>query len=392
MAVDYDVIVIGGGPVGLALLHALRAKGFKTAVVNGKPLDETGLFKDNRALGLNAGSQQFFQTVGLWDESAQSMAQPIVKTHVSQKGRLGRFCVSAQEMGVEALGYVVPFGRWAEHLWHCARGLDGIDWYEPAFLTTYEAQPASVTVNVRQGDQDRQLTARLVVGADGGHSKVRELAGIGVDRHDYAQKAIVVSVSTANAHSGTAYERFTVDGPVAMLPQGDGRCGLVWCLSTDQADHKLTLSKPEFLRQAQKAFGNRLGQFLDCGPLSAYPLRYQSAHRLTAPRTVIVGNAAQQVHPLAAQGFNLGLRDIESLAEYLAALSEQGRDIGQSGALIPYERQRLQDQQRVQLTCDRAVRIFSNQLPGLSGLRGLGLLINDVLPSRKRRMARQLMQ
>jgi 2-octaprenyl-6-methoxyphenol hydroxylase len=392
MMVDYDVIVVGGGPVALALVHTLQAKGFTTAVVNSKPLDKTGVFKDNRALGLNNGSRHFFESMGLWDDSAQAMAQPIITTHVSQKGRLGRFCVSAQEMSVEALGYVLPFGRWAEHLWYHASRLDGVKWYEPALLTAYQANPEAVTLTMRHNEQDRQLTASLLVGADGGNSKVRELAGIGTHRYDYGQKAIVVSVTTTRAHEGTAYERFTADGPIAMLPQRDGCCGLVWCLGTDKADHKLALSKPQLLQQAQNAFGNRLGQFVDSGLFSAYPLRYQSANRLIAPRTVIVGNAAQQVHPLAAQGFNLGLRDVASLGEQLAALTARGYDIGHSGALSCYEQKRLYDQKRIQLTCDRAVRIFSNQLPGLSQLRGLGLLINDVLPSRKYRMAYELMK
>ncbi|MGB5104477.1 MAG: FAD-dependent monooxygenase, partial [Steroidobacteraceae bacterium] len=233
------------------------------------------------------------------------------------------------------------------------------------------------------------LRARLVVAADGARSTLREQAGIAAEHWEYSQTAIISTMATQRFHDHTAYERFTPDGPIAVLPLADGRCGLVWTRRPDDAARLLGLPDDEFLAELQAAFGFRLGRLLRIGLRHSYDLALSRSERHVAERLAIVGNAAQGLHPIAGQGFNLGLRDAASLAEVLAdALAEGARDVGDAAPLAAYARWREEDRRRIVAFTDGLVRLFGSPLGLLRGLRSVGLLAFDSFPAAKSAMAR----
>jgi 2-octaprenyl-6-methoxyphenol hydroxylase len=229
------------------------------------------------------------------------------------------------------------------------------------------------------------LTAKLVVAADGAQSAVRQALGIGAQISDYGQTAIVGAVRPERPHRGVAYERFTPEGPIALLPKPADRCALVWTVPTARATEILGWDDAQFLAGLQQAFGQRLGRFIEAGRRSGFPLLRTLADRVTAPRVLFAGNAAQALHPVAAQGFNLGLRDVATVAELLA----QAADPGAPEVLARYESRRSADRDSVSGFTDGLVRIFSNSVPGLAAARHLGLLALDLLPPVKEHVMRQ---
>jgi 2-octaprenyl-6-methoxyphenol hydroxylase len=236
---------------------------------------------------------------------------------------------------------------------------------------------------------EQVIAARLVVAADGAKSLVREQAGIGSDHWDYGQTAIISTMTTQRFHDYVAYERFTPDGPIAVLPLADGRCGIVWTRPPQEARRVLALPDADFLAELQRAFGFRLGRLLRIGARHSYELGLARSARHVAERLAVVGNAAQALHPIAGQGFNLGLRDAASLAEVIAdARAEGAGDAGDPAALAAYAAWREEDQRRIVAFTDGLVRLFANPLGLLRGLRGAGLLAFDAFPPAKDAMAR----
>jgi 2-octaprenyl-6-methoxyphenol hydroxylase len=236
---------------------------------------------------------------------------------------------------------------------------------------------------------ERNLAARLVVAADGARSLVREQAGIGAVHWDYGQTAITATLVTQRFHDHVAYERFTAEGPIAVLPLSDGRCGLVWTRHPESATRLLGLPDAEFLAELQSAFGFRLGRLVSVGQRQSYELGLWRAERHVGERLAVVGNAAQALHPIAGQGFNLGLRDAASLAEVLAdSIAAGATDVGAAGPLANYAAWRDQDQRRIVAFTDGLVRLFASPLGALRALRTLGLLAFDALPPAKSAMAR----
>jgi 2-octaprenyl-6-methoxyphenol hydroxylase len=259
----------------------------------------------------------------------------------------------------------------------------------PARVSGSEFGGDSRTVTCEIDGQSHTLAARLVVAADGVRSLVRDQAGIDADHLPYEQVALTAVMTTQRFHDYVAYERFTEDGPIAILPLTDGRCGLVWTRRPDAVERLLALSDADFLQEFQAAFGFRLGRFLRVGQRSAYPLSLSRAGRHTAERLAVVGNAAQGLHPIAGQGFNLGLRDAMSLAEVIADRRVAGTtDAGDAALLHDYADWRATDRRRIVAFTDGLVRVFSNPLGALRGLRSLGLLAFDVLPPAKSALAR----
>jgi 2-octaprenyl-6-methoxyphenol hydroxylase len=386
---DPDIAIVGGGLVGASLAVALAPLGLRVALIESQALSAaTPKSWDERCIALNAGSQQVFAGLGLWDELAPS-AEPILSTHISERGRFGVARFTAGEAGLPALGYNTPLRALGALFAARLPQLAPLTVLAPARLLQLQPEAGAVRLSVQAGDTRRECRARLVVAADGARSTVRELLGIGAEMRDYRQCAIVTAVRPQRPHAGVAYERFLPDGPLAVLPKPDDAdghaCSLVWTVPTEHKDSRLAWSDAEFLRRAHDAFGERLGRFVALGRRSVYPLERVMSERLSAPRVLFLGNAAQSLHPVAAQGFNLGLRDVAALAEVLA----DARDPGAPEVLARYEQQRLRDRARVADFTDGLVRLFSNAVPGLSGLRHLGLLMLDLTPPLKQAVMRQ---
>ena len=387
---DFDVAISGGGLVGASLALALAPLGLKVALIEAVPQgrSEHPSF-DERTTALANGSVRIFRSLGVWRQMERE-ATPIRRIHVSDQGRFGIARIEAAEQGLESLGCVLPNRVMGAALWEGLRAEPGVQVIAPARVVATTVEPGSRTVRIeRDGAEPLDLRARLVVAADGARSTLREQAGIAAEHWEYSQTAIISTMSTQRFHDHTAYERFTPDGPIAVLPLADGRCGLVWTRRPQDAARLLALPDEEFLAELQSAFGFRLGRLLRIGARHSYDLALSRSERHVGDRLAIVGNAAQGLHPIAGQGFNLGLRDAASLAEVLAdALAEGATDVGDPTRLAAYARWREEDRRRIVAFTDGLVRLFGSPLGLLRGLRSIGLLAFDSLPAAKGAMAR----
>lgn len=375
-----DVAIVGGGLVGASLAVGLAGTPLRLALIEAAAPPPGAARWDERCIALNHASSAIFERLGVWEMLAP-LAAPIRSTHISEQGRFGVARFTAAEAGLETLGHNVPVRALGQILLDRARSLPNTRFHCPAQLESLEPGAEHATLRLKDG---RILQARLVVAADGMNSAVRAQLGIGADQRDYRQSAIVTAVRTTRSHAGCAYERFTPGGPIALLPKRDPEgaeaCSLVWTTPAEEVEARLAWSDEDFLVAAQEAFGERLGRFTALGQRQAWPLSRVMSEQLTAPRTVFVGNAAQSLHPVAAQGFNLGLRDVAALADLL---TEARDDIGADSLLQAYAERRRRDRARVSDFTDQLVRVFSNRVPGLRGLRHLGLLALDLAPPLK---------
>jgi 2-octaprenyl-6-methoxyphenol hydroxylase len=380
-----DVAIAGGGMVGLSLAAALAELPLDVAVVEpvAASAEEQPSF-DARTTALSNGSRRVLEGIGAWAAAAAG-ATPIRRIHVSERGAFGTAVLSAEEQGVPSLGFTVENRVLGQSLRARVGACPRIR-ICPARVTGVRTLAAAVRLDTDAGDV---CEARLLVAADGANSAVRAALGLGASVSDYGQLAVVAHVDTARFHEYTAYERFAPEGPIAVLPIRDGRCGVVWTLAPAQAQQVLALDDAAFLSALQASFGLRLGRFTRVGRRQAYPLALTRAASLTAPRAVIVGNAAQSLHPVAGQGFNLALRDVAHLAELLADAG--GSDPGDPGLLARYAQERAPDREAVIRFTDALVRGFG--VPGgtIRRARGQGLLLFDLLRPMKHEFARRTM-
>lgn len=387
--VDCDVAIAGGGLVGASLALALAPLGLKVALVEAvAPGGGDHPSFDERTTALANGSARIFRSLGVWRHMERE-ATPIRRIHVSDQGRFGVARIDAAEQGLDALGYVLPNRVMGAALWQGLATAPGIEVIAPARVLGSELAGDVRVLALEHSGTTQELRARLVVAADGARSLIREQAGIAADHWPYAQTAIISTITTQRFHDYVAYERFTADGPIAVLPLSDGRCGIVWTRPPADAARLLALPDEAFLADLQAAFGFRLGRLLRVGVRSAYELALSRSERHVAERLAIVGNAAQGLHPIAGQGFNLGLRDAASLAEVLADARAEGvADAGDAGPLKAYADWRAEDRRRIVAFTDGLVRLFGSPLGVLRGLRSVGLLAFDAFPPAKSAMAR----
>lgn len=371
-----DIAIVGGGLVGASLALGLAGSGRSIALIEAAAAPAGEPSWDERCIALNHASHRIFEALGVWAELAP-LAAPIRSTHISERGRFGVARFTAAEAGLAALGYNLPVRALGEILMRRAARQADVQTWCPARVEALTSREDGQRLTLEDG---RTLDARLVVAADGAGSAVRRLLGVDAEQRDYAQSAIVTAVRVTRPSDGCAYERFTPEGPIALLPKPGDACSLVWTTPTEQVAGRLALDDAAFLALAQEAFGERLGHFTALGRRQAWPLTRVMSERLSAPRVLFIGNAAQSLHPVAAQGFNLGLRDVAALAELLAAASG---DPGDPALLAHYADQRARDRARVADFTDQLVRLFSNRIPGLRSLRHLGLLAMDLAPPLK---------
>jgi 2-octaprenyl-6-methoxyphenol hydroxylase len=385
--VRVDVCIVGGGLVGASLALALAELPLTVAVVEAHPpgSDAQPSF-DARALALANGSRRILDGLGVWAAVA-AQATAIRRIHVSERGRFGQVRLDAAEQGLDALGHVLESRILGDVLWRRLGTLARTRLLAPARVVDTQTADGGVRLTLAAGEP---LNARLVVAADGASSLVRSRAGVGARQREYGQTAIVTTVLTEHAHEQVAYERFTPQGPLALLPSSEGRSAVVLTLAPDAAAAALALGDEDFLALLAARFGRRLGRFQRVGTRHAFPLALTASEALTAPRTVFIGNAAQGLHPIAGQGFNVGLRDVATLAEVLAdsLRATPSADPGGPALLERYARWRAPDRRALITLTDGLVRLFGSELAPLRLGRGLGLALFDLLPPAKAALAR----
>ena len=387
---DVDVAIVGGGMVGASLAVALAPLGLRVALIEAIAHDAADQPSfDERTTALSNATRRVFDTLGLWSLIGEQ-ATPIRKIHVSDRGRFGFARIDAQEQGLQAIGYVMPNRVLGHALWARIGTQSALQVFCPAQVQSVFVGDAHVELHVvAAGGVCTALTARLVVAADGAQSAVRKAFGVDAEVRDYHQTAVITTVLPQSFHQYTAYERFTSEGPLALLPMSDGRCTLVLTLSPERAHDAMQWSDAQLLAEVQARFGFRLGRFLQAGRRHAFPLSLTQSARTSAGRCVIIGNAAQGLHPVAGMGFNLGLRDAACLAELLAdAASEADADCGAPALLAKYDGWRAEDRRGIIDFTDSLVRVFANPLGVVRRLRNAGLLAFDLLPPAKVALSR----
>ncbi len=390
---DCDVLIAGGGMVGASLAVALTGLPLRVLLVEAIPAGKPGQPSfDARTTALSRSSQHILEALGIWPGIA-ARATPILKIHVSERGRLGTAVIDADDDGGEALGYVVENRLLGAALWRVLAGSPNITVHSPATVTAVTDSADALKVQVEQAGAVSIIRTRLLVVADGARSTLRGSLGIAARTRPYEQVAIVGNVSVEKPGAGTvAYERFTADGPLALLPAGDDRYVFVLTRRDAAAEAVQALPDSAFLELLQGEFGFRLGRFQRVGVRHCYPLELVEAAAVTTRRVAIVGNAAHGLHPVAGQGYNLGLRDAAALAELVAAemrRTDAEPDSGRESLLAGYAHWRRPDQRKVVAFTDGLIRFFDRT--GLGPLRGLGLLLFDTAPGAKRLLARETM-
>ncbi len=390
----YDIVIAGGGMIGASLALALAPLQLRVAVVEavarGEALQPSF---DDRSTALSRSTQRMFEAMGLWDEVIAA-STPIRRIHVSDRGRFGFSHIDATEQGVEALGYVVINRVLGEVLQSALAGQASVDMFCPARVVDIHAGDDAMSAMLEHdGGRRQELHCELLVAADGANSSLRPMMGICSKKTDYGQHAVVGNLLPEKSLDNCAYERFTDQGPLAMLPVADDRAAFVWTVSSSDAERVLALDDTAFIDELQTAFGYRLGQFSRVGKRAAYPLSLSKAMRLTAERSVLVGNSAHGLHPVAAQGFNLGMRDVAALCDCVADArgEESGADIGSRDLLQRYAQWRRDDQGKLVRLTDGIVRLFGSSRPPARIARNIGMLGFDLVPGVRSLFARQMM-
>ncbi len=390
MVDSHDIVIVGGGMVGASLAAALAPLSLRIAVVEAwPPASQAQPSYDDRATAVAQGSRRIFDAMGCW-RPLEAAAIPIRRIHVSDRGRFGFTRMDCRDHGLDALGYVIENRVMGPALWERIGTHDNVELLCPARVTGLAVSDAGAEVTIsREDGAEQTLAAALVIAADGARSPLRSMAGIDIDVHDYGQTAIIANVTTSQPHANEAFERFTDQGPLAMLPMAGQRCSLVWTMATGRAEQRLADLEETFLDDLQRAFGFRLGRIERVGKRQSYPLTLVRARAQTSPRVALIGNAAHALHPVAGQGFNLGLRDVAAMAEVLAEASRDGADPGSQAVLDAYARWRREDHERVITMTDSLVRLFTNPLGPVKAARALALLGLDLLPTAKAGFVRQ---
>jgi 2-octaprenyl-6-methoxyphenol hydroxylase len=390
MTYDFDLLIVGGGLAGGSLALALRDSPLRVGIVEAQTdaerhADPAG----DRALALSRGTAQILDRLGVWREAADT-AMPIRHIHVSDRGRFGKTRLHAADRRVDALGHVLVARNLEDAVERKLRSL-AAESIRPARVIGLKASGDGVCITLRRGGDCLNLTARLLVAADGGNSTVRKLLGMERRVRDYGQTAIVTEVRTEKDTRFTAYERFTPAGPLAFLPLERKKCSVVWTLGHGDAAELLNESEQTFGAHLQSAFGYWLGAIEPATRRQGFPLRLIRTEQMVGERVVLIGNAMHQLHPVAGQGFNLGLRDAVLLADRLQARLAFGEDIGAPAFLDGYAAARRRDLDNVVRFTDGLVRLFSNDVPPLALVRNAAMVALDCLPPAKRLLARYAM-
>jgi len=387
--VDFDVVIAGGGLVGLSLAAVLGKAEFKVAVLETRKADfdwpQDSI--DLRVYAVTRASQALFMGVGAWS-AMQTRAAPFGEMRVWDAGGNGDIHFDSAELGEPYLGHILESRVIEKALLEVVAELPSVSLLCPARVNAFELRGDRQHIELQDG---RSLAAKLLVGADGKDSAVRGHAGIHARASDYGQQALVATVRTQHPHAETAWQRFLPTGPLAFLPLFDGRSSIVWSADSDLARRLMELDDADFCAALGEAFEYRLGEVLDCSERRLFPLRRQYAERYVAPRLALVGDASHVVHPLAGQGVNLGLKDVSELAATLLQARDRQRDIGALLVLRRYERARKGDNLAMMWVMDGFKQLFGSRVAPLCWARNLGLNLVDAAPALKNQIMRAAM-
>jgi 2-octaprenyl-6-methoxyphenol hydroxylase len=376
-----DIVIVGGGPIGCALTCALRASGRDCLLLEARAAEAAAA--DARTLALSFGSRLMLERIDAW--RAIKPVTPITSIHVSQRGGFGGTMLQAEEVGLEALGYVAPFAATHAALLSEIRR-SGLELRTGVKVTSLQSSADSVEVCCETDGEEWQVWASLAVIADGGAALGAQL-GTTFAVRDYRQVAIVGMVRADRPHAGRAYERFTPDGPVALLPASE-EFALVWSCRPDVSPRLLSLPDRQFLSALQSHFGDRAGEFTSVRGRAAFPLSLRYAREPVGKRAVLLGNASQALHPIAGQGFNLGLRDAWDLSQLIR--DSGGADPGSVELLARYRRSRRLDRFAGIFATDMLTRLFSTEREWVAPLRGAGIVALDLVAPAKRFLMRRM--
>lgn len=388
---DYDLIIAGGGMVGSTLACALGDADLRIALLESAPLERIRPSPeiDLRVSAINRASQRIFAAIGAWDGMTAWRVSPFRDMRVWDAGGFGQIHFDSATLGEPLLGWIIENRVIQYALLQRVQQLPTVDLLSPVTLeTAWSLDTGGWQVRLSDG---REFTTRLLIGADGAQSKVRELAQIGTQGWSYDQKALVAKVRTSEPHQETAWQRFLASGPLAFLPLHDGSCSIVWSTTPERADQLLALDEYDFAQMLAEAFDHRLGAIIQVGPRGAFPLRLQHARSYIKPGLALIGDAAHVVHPLAGQGVNLGLLDAATLAEVLQDGLSAGHELGALRVLRRYERWRKGDNLLMLGAMEGFKRLFGYTLPPVRLLRNLGLSVTDATDFLKNRITRRAM-
>ncbi len=416
---EYDIAIVGGGLVGISLAYALGQ--INSAQINSAQINSTQTESklkvilieaydyaslpppsfDSRTVALSFSSRQIFSALNLWPAIAEQ-ACPISLIHISDRGHPGMTRLRAEEQNVDALGYVVENRVLGQSLLKTLSEVKGLELLAPAKVTNIkichdaatESELAELEVETNGVVSD--LSAKLIIAADGTDSFVRQKLGITQRHWDYHQSAVIANLALDKPHNNIAYERFTQSGPMALLPlisyeQDQHRYGLVWTVPQQNVEQVMQLDDQAFAAEIEKRFGRRIGNITRVGERASYPLGLNHISEHVRHRLAFIGNAAHTLHPVAGQGFNLGLRDVAAIVEVIKTALENGQDIGELAVLNEYAKWRNKDHNTTMMFTDALVRVFSNNFTPLVLARNAGLVAMDMFAPLRKRLTRHAM-
>ncbi len=380
---DYDVVIIGAGMVGASLACAIAHSGLRIAIIESVTLSNNQESSyDDRGITLSPSTKRILEYIGVWQQ-LHSATTPIKKIHISEQGRFGFTHLDASVMGKNELGHIVVARSLGQALHKQLSGFENVELISPAELKHFQRTDSGMTLDISRSDKTETLTSGLLVGADGSRSLVRRLAGINSKERDYKQSAIVANVTTQKPNYGTAFERFTPHGPLALLPIDKNRSVLVYTVKKENTERYLTMPDEQYIKAMESEFGRRLGKIGQIGQRRSYPIIFIEAIEQYQRQLILLGNAAHTIHPNAAQGFNLGLRDVAGLAECIFTGIEKGLDLDDVSILENYIKLRHSDQQCVMRFSNGLASCFYNKLPLLGSARNIAMLLLDSIPDLK---------
>lgn len=402
---EFDIIIAGGGMAGSTTALALakinvHQRLLKIALVESIKVDsDASPSFDQRAVALSASSVAIYKSLGLWAD-LEPLAEPILDIHISEQNHFGFTRLSAKDHRLDALGQVIPLNETGPTLWKSIQLHKNITTFCPNEITHVNALEKQknnnkiiVNLSGEGNNSEQQITAQLLIAADGTFSNLAKMADIETERTSYNQHAIIANISTEKPHANKAFERFTKEGPLALLPLSRNRMSLVWCQNEEHCEDTMRYDDETFKTELQKSFGFRLGKIVRVGERSSYPLSLHLPKKIYCGRTLLLGNSAHTLHPIAGQGFNVGLRDIAALVDSISdALESVERvDIGSEAFLEKYKNQRKPDWQQTVGATDALVRLFSNEFMPLNSTRSKALWLIDKIPFIKNKIANAAM-
>ncbi len=370
---DFDIIIVGGGMVGMAAALSLSQLNLSIALLESQVAEgNSHPSYDDRTLVVNQASVNFWKNLGIWQKLKQNIT-PINKVHVSNKGHFGSVVFDKDELNVNALAYIVEAKILGFALKHACEENESITIIAPASFKQMQHKKKSIEVDYTVGESIHTISAKLMLAADGIQSGVRQQLGLETIIKSYQRTAIICNITPEQKHNNCAFERLTDKGPTAILPFVSNRCGFVWTVENAQSQEILDLSDEDFIQKAQQQFGYRLGKFIKAGKRSSYPLYLVTVPKQVKNRVILIGNAAHGMSPVSAQGLNLAVRDVARLFDVLQEIIQKSQDIGADESLNTYQNAINTDQQQTMRYTDDLMSWFKIDEPLIATLRSISL-------------------